>query len=105
MIILRKLLIGAALLAWMLPLADGATGHHLCWHLCAGGSKGIYAYRFDLSSGKSTSIGLVAETPNPTFLAASPDGRFLYAVNEANEYQGEKAGSISAYSSITPAAN
>jgi 6-phosphogluconolactonase len=44
-------------------------------------SKGIYAYRFKPSTGALTPLGLVAETPNSAFLAATPDGRFLYAVN------------------------
>jgi 6-phosphogluconolactonase len=44
-------------------------------------SKGIHAYRFQPATGKLTAIGVVAETPNPSFLAVSPDRRFLYAVN------------------------
>jgi 6-phosphogluconolactonase len=44
-------------------------------------SKGIYAWRFQPSSGKLTAIGPVAEAPNPSFLALSPDQRYLYAVN------------------------
>ena len=44
-------------------------------------SKGIYAYRFQPSTGKLTSIGLVAETPNPAFLAVTPNQKRLYAVN------------------------
>jgi 6-phosphogluconolactonase len=46
-------------------------------------SKGIYAYRFQPSSGKVTPIGLVAETPNPSWLTVHPGLRYLYAVNEA----------------------
>src|SRR5439155_19197926 len=42
-------------------------------------SKGIYAYRFDADSGRLTSLGLVAETVNPSFLAVDPSRRFLYA--------------------------
>jgi 6-phosphogluconolactonase len=61
-------------------------------------SKGIYAYRFDAKTGKMAPLGLVAETPNPTFLAVHPNGKFLYAINEINEFQGKKAGSVSAYS-------
>ena len=34
-------------------------------------SKGIYAFRFDDSTGQLTPIGLVAETPSPSFLTAS----------------------------------
>ncbi|MGA8646048.1 MAG: beta-propeller fold lactonase family protein, partial [Candidatus Sulfotelmatobacter sp.] len=45
-------------------------------------SKGIYAYRFDSGTGELTSIGLAAETANPSFLAVHPNHRFLYAVNE-----------------------
>src|SRR6516225_4726343 len=44
-------------------------------------SKGIYAWRFEPSSGKVNSLGLVAETVNPAYVCATPDGRFLYAVN------------------------
>ena len=61
-------------------------------------SKGIYAFRFDDTSGKMTPHGLVAETPSPTFLAIHPSGKFLYAVNEVNEFQGETSGSITAFS-------
>jgi 6-phosphogluconolactonase len=45
-------------------------------------SKGIYAYRFQPSTGKLTSMGAVATTPSPSFLAIHPNGRFLYAANE-----------------------
>ena len=33
-----------------------------------GGSKGIYSYRFNPSSGKLTEIGVAAEAQNPSFL-------------------------------------
>ena len=46
------------------------------------GSKGIYAFRFDSATGRMGPAELAAETPNPAFLAAHPNGRFLYAVNE-----------------------
>ena len=44
-------------------------------------SKGIYAWRFQPASGRVTSLGLVAETVNPAYVCATPDGRFLYATN------------------------
>src|SRR5215472_2151486 len=59
--------------------------------------KGIYAYRF--KSGHLTPVGatgLVAETPNPSFLAVDPSHRYLYAVNES--VPGEKNGMVSAFS-------
>ena len=41
--------------------------------------------------------GLAAATVNPSFLAFSPDRRHLYAVNEVDEYHGEKSGSVSSF--------
>jgi 6-phosphogluconolactonase len=66
-------------------------------------SKGIYAYRFQPATGTLTSIGLVAETPNPSFIASHPNGRFLYATNEyeANSPPG-RPNTISAFA-IDPA--
>jgi len=61
-------------------------------------SKGIYAYRYDAVSKQITSLGLAAETTNPSFLAISPNGRFLYAVNEVPNYKGPNSGGVSAFS-------
>src|ERR1700686_810951 len=61
------------------------------------GRKGIYAYRFDSSTGKLTSLGLAAETAEPSFLAVDPNGRFLYAVNETGSYNGQPTGAVSAF--------
>lgn len=63
-----------------------------------GKSQGIYSYRFQPATGELIPMGLAAETPNPTFLAVSPDHRFLYAANEISNFEGQKAGSISAFS-------
>jgi 6-phosphogluconolactonase len=46
------------------------------------GSKGIYVYRFNPSTGKLAQAGLAAESPNPSFLHVTPNGRYLYAVGE-----------------------
>jgi 6-phosphogluconolactonase len=59
-------------------------------------SKGIYAYKFAGGTGKLSSLGLVAETSNPSFLAVHPNGKFLYAVNE------DAKGMVSAFA-IDPA--
>jgi 6-phosphogluconolactonase len=61
------------------------------------GSKGIYAYRFDESSGKLALLGVAAETVNPSFLAAVASGKFLYAVNELQKYQGASSGAVTAF--------
>jgi 6-phosphogluconolactonase len=59
-------------------------------------SKGIYAWRFDPSSGTVTSLGLVAETVNPAYVCATADGRFLYAVNWQTA-EAAKGDTVSAY--------
>jgi 6-phosphogluconolactonase len=63
-----------------------------------GSSKGIYGYRFQSESGDLMPLGLVAETPNPTFLALSANHQFLYAVNEESNYQNTHSGLVSGFS-------
>ncbi len=60
------------------------------------GSKGIYAYRFDSSTGKLNSLGLAAETAEPSFLAVDSRGRVLYAANEILAFNGQPTGAVSA---------
>ncbi|HXJ45288.1 MAG TPA: lactonase family protein [Candidatus Dormibacteraeota bacterium] len=48
-------------------------------------SKGIYSFRYDATTGKLTAIGVAAETPDPSFVAIHPSGKFLYAVNESGK--------------------
>jgi len=62
-----------------------------------GESKGIYAYRYAASSGRLTPLGLAAETVNPSFLAVDSGNRFLYAVNETQQYQGKASGAVTAF--------
>ena len=61
------------------------------------GSEGIYAYRFDPATGETSSLGLVAPTENPSFLAVDPNGRFLYAVNELDTFHNEPTGAVSVF--------
>jgi 6-phosphogluconolactonase len=60
-------------------------------------SKGIYAYRFDATTGQLTPIGLAAESTDPSFVAVHPSGNYLYAVNEIDSFNGSKSGAISAF--------
>jgi 6-phosphogluconolactonase len=61
------------------------------------GSKGIYAYRFDPGTGEADAIGLVAETANPSFLAVDLNHKYLYAVNEIDNFHGGHTGAISVF--------
>ncbi len=61
------------------------------------GSEGIYRFQLDTETGALTAPMVAAKTPNPSFLALHPSGRYLYACNETTSYQGTKSGSISAF--------
>ena len=63
----------------------------------SGTSKGIYAYRFDAVSAELMQTGLAVESKAPTFLVLAPDGKTVFAVNEVEEYQGKKSGSVSSF--------
>ena len=64
--------------------------------------QGIYAYRFDRATGQLSSLGLVAESESPTFLAVDPSRRFLYASNEIDHYEGQASGAVSAFAIDRP---
>jgi 6-phosphogluconolactonase len=62
-------------------------------------SKGIYAFEFDPNSGKLKILGLAAQTPDPSWVAIHPTGKFAYAANEAGKQSTITAFSIDAKSS------
>ncbi len=98
--IIRSLSLLAAAIACMPPAMFAAKSEFLVYvgTYTRQNSKGIYAWRFDASTGKLTSVGLVGETSNPSFLAIHPNHRFLYAVNENNTFEGQPGGSVTAFS-------
>jgi 6-phosphogluconolactonase len=83
------------------PAALGATRNYIMYvgtyTRGDGHGKGIYAYRYDANTGKTTSLGVAAETTNPSWVALDPNGHFLYAVNELGNYQGPNSGGVSAF--------
>ena len=103
----RYLLIARALVAILLLLASCAASaapaktKYLVFvgtYTADTTSKGIYAYSYDAATHQLASLGVAAETANPSFLAVHPNHRFLYAVNELSDYQGNKTGGVSAFS-------
>jgi len=99
----RRALYFLALFIFLIPFAhaanSGAKGSYLIYVGTYTGpeSKGVYAFRFDPTTGKSTPVELAAETTNPSFLAIDPSQRYLYAANEVGDYKGEKSGSVTAF--------
>lgn len=62
-----------------------------------GAEKGLYIYDLDLATGQLTSIGEGPKAESPSFLALHPNHHYLYAVNEIDNYEGKKAGGVSAF--------
>jgi len=82
------------------PPNPAAKGQYLAYvgtYTSKTNSKGIYAYRFDSEKGQLTSIGVAAETTDPSFLAVHPNGKYLYAVNEIGNFNGGTSGALSAF--------
>jgi 6-phosphogluconolactonase len=64
----------------------------------AGKGKGIYVFDVDPQTGILTPGPVAEGVRNPSYVDLSPDGRFLYAVNELKEFQGGFGGGLSAFS-------
>ncbi|WP_299459646.1 lactonase family protein [uncultured Gimesia sp.] len=60
-------------------------------------SKGIYQLLLDCETGKLSHAGITEQVDNPSFLAIHPNQKFLYAVNEIGDFQGQKAGAVSSF--------
>jgi 6-phosphogluconolactonase len=63
----------------------------------SGKSEGIYLYRLNLVSGELSHVSTTKGVVDPSFLALAPSRRFLYAVNELENYEGKSSGAISAF--------
>jgi 6-phosphogluconolactonase len=69
-----------------------------------GESKGIYLFKLPTNNVVAsqsitlTPLGLAADTPNPSFLEIDARRRLLFAVNEIDEYDGQREGAVSAFS-------
>jgi 6-phosphogluconolactonase len=64
----------------------------------SGKSEGIYVYKFDSKSGDAKAIS-ATKSSNPSYLAVSPNQKFVYAVNEnADSTKHTVTGHVAAYS-------
>ena len=90
----RSFTVGAALATlaaggWMAEAA--ATGERnlmLAGTQTTAGSKGIYAYQWNASTGALSAQAVAAEVVMPTFLVLAPDGQLVYCANELVEGPG-----------------
>ena len=58
--------------------------------------EGIYRYDANLHTGELTNRTLVAKTTSPSWITLHPSKRYLYAINEVENYEGNN-GSVSAF--------
>ena len=60
-------------------------------------SDGIYVCEFDGETGELDPVSSISGAENPSFLALHPNGRWLYATSEVEEFDGERQGALYAY--------
>ena len=92
-------LFAVVLASWLTPFAEaqGPTKMRVYFGTYTGEkSKGIYLSTLDLATGKLSAPELAAELVSPSFLAIHPSGKYMYAVGEIADFQGKKAGAVSA---------
>ncbi len=61
----------------------------------SGKSKGIYVFRFNSTTGEAQWVSNTDSSNNPAFLAIAPNGKNVYAINEAGQ---DISGHVSAFS-------
>lgn len=101
----REFIVAASLISLHIPLRSQMTSapskpKQLLLYIgtyTSGQSKGIYTHRFDLDSGALTPLSATSGIVNPSFLAVDSKRRYLYAVNEIDEFEGKPGGAVSAF--------
>lgn len=89
-----KINIGGLLIC-LLTLADHSNAQNanlLVGTYTQSGSKGIYVFNFDTTTGKAIELSHTDSSNNPEYLTITKDKQFVYAVNET------KDGMVAAYS-------
>src|SRR5262249_51461699 len=73
-----------------------------------GKAAGIYVYQLDRASGALRYLSTTPGVTNPSFVTVNRERRYLYAVQELEQYEGQPGGAISAFaidpqtSALTP---
>jgi 6-phosphogluconolactonase len=103
----RRDFLGASAVMLGLTAAPGEIGAAPAqadvWELYVGtyttntASRGIYRLEVERASGAFRNLTLAAASRDPSFLALTPDGRTLVAVNELTSFEGESAGAVTAF--------
>jgi 6-phosphogluconolactonase len=79
------------------PPKSGKYWVYIGTYTSKGGSEGIYRCELDVKTGALSKPGLAAKVASPSFLAVSPDNKFLYAVSETAGGKNNNEGTVTAY--------
>jgi 6-phosphogluconolactonase len=92
--------VGLAVPARRLEAVFGSKGAQTLYvgTYTSGKSEGIYIYRMDVTTGALSHINTMKGVTDPSFLAIDPRRRWLYAVNEVEQFAGKPSGALSAFS-------
>ncbi len=60
-------------------------------------ADGIFVYRMDPTTGALNQLSKAGGLPNPSYVTVDPSGRYLIAVSETGEYEGQPGGAVSSY--------
>jgi len=97
----RNFLRAAAAVPCSVAFAQTTTTKTLVYVGCyTARGMGIYIHEMNPTTGVLTQVRVVgtpATTPNPSFLALSPNGRFLYSVNEIGNFETRQSGSVRSF--------
>src|SRR5260221_14769379 len=63
----------------------------------SGKSEGIYVYKFNSQTGDFSYVSTAKNVSNPSYLAVSPNEKFVYAANE-NHNKDNSGGEITSFS-------
>jgi 6-phosphogluconolactonase len=66
---------------WFCGIAKAQQSYLIAGTYTSGKSQGIYVYRFNSADGTATAVSEV-KISNPSFVAVSPDEKFVYSVEE-----------------------
>jgi 6-phosphogluconolactonase len=77
--------------------SGGSVSVYIGTYTTGAKSQGICLAHLDSATGRLGAPELAAKTTNPSFLAAHPNRRFLYAVGETGNFRGKPVGMVSAF--------
>jgi len=90
----------ATLAAAATPKLFASTAHRQRVFVGSGTPQGILAYDWDPATGELTAVDVAAKLPNATWIALSPDHKYLFCASEMDSFNGKPTGAVSSLSVV-----